>query len=97
MSELRYKLHLFGRNGTVNFALSGIESPLGYMGKATGMAVHQLLGGAHRLEFKSYASLLSYKDPELVARIAVDAVARGYGAIKLHEIELARSRRRAPR
>jgi len=90
LSELRYKLHLFGRNGTVNYALSGIEIALwDIWGKATGMALHQLLGGAHRLEFNSYASLLPYKDPELVARIAVDAVARGYAAIKLHEIELA--------
>jgi L-alanine-DL-glutamate epimerase-like enolase superfamily enzyme len=62
LSELRYKLHLFGRNGTVNYALSGIEIALwDIWGKATGMALHQLLGGAHRLTFNSYASLLPYK------------------------------------
>lgn len=45
LSELRYKLHLFGRNGTVNYALSGIEIALwDIWGKATGMALHQLLG-----------------------------------------------------
>jgi D-galactarolactone cycloisomerase len=37
LSELRYKLHLFGRNGTVNYALSGIEIALWEIwGKATG-------------------------------------------------------------
>ena len=65
------------------------RSRCGTFGQATGMAVHELLGGAHRLEFPAYASLLPYKDPQRVGRIVTEALAKGYRAIKLHEIELA--------
>jgi D-galactarolactone cycloisomerase len=87
--EMRHKLHLFGRNGTINFALAGIEIALwDIWGKRLGQPVHALLGGAHRLEFTAYASLLPYRDPGLVGEITAKAVAEGYASVKLHEIDV---------
>jgi D-galactarolactone cycloisomerase len=89
LDELRYKLHLFGRNGTVNFALAGIEIALwDVWGKRLGQPVHALLGGAHRLELQAYASLVPYRDPAVVAEITREAVAEGYPSVKLHEIDV---------
>lgn len=87
--DVRYKLHLFGRNGTINFALAGIEIALwDILGKRLGQPVHALLGGAHRTEFTAYASLMPYRDPPLVGDITARAVAAGYPAVKLHEIDV---------
>jgi L-alanine-DL-glutamate epimerase-like enolase superfamily enzyme len=89
LDELRYKLHLFGRNGTVNFALSGVEIALWDLwGKSTAQPVHALLGGARRLRFQAYASLMPYRDAERVGEITAKAVAEGYPAVKLHEIDV---------
>lgn len=89
LDEVRYKLHLFGRNGTVNYALAGIEIALwDIWGKANNLSACELLGGARRTTFEAYASLLPYRDPDTVAEIAAQAVAKGYAAIKLHEIEM---------
>jgi L-alanine-DL-glutamate epimerase-like enolase superfamily enzyme len=90
LEEVRYKLHLFGRNGTVNYSLSGIEIALwDIWGKANKVSVHELLGGARRHRFEAYASLLPYRKPNVVAEISAGAVAEGYAAVKLHEIEMA--------
>lgn len=89
MSEMRYKFHLFGRNGTINYALAGIEIALWDLwGKATGQPVYQLLGGAHRLRFNAYASLMPYREPARVGEIAAQAAADGYVSVKLHEIDV---------
>jgi L-alanine-DL-glutamate epimerase-like enolase superfamily enzyme len=87
--EMRYKLHLFGRNGTINYALAGIEIALwDIWGKQVGRPVHALLGEAHRLQFSAYASLMPYRDPALVGEITAKAVAEGYPSVKLHEIDI---------
>ncbi|MGY4573685.1 mandelate racemase/muconate lactonizing enzyme family protein [Bradyrhizobium sp. USDA 3256] len=89
LDEIRYKLHLFGRNGTVNYSLAGIEIALwDIWGKAHNASIHELLGGGRRLAFEAYASLLPYRAPDVVAKISARAVAEGYAAIKLHEIEM---------
>jgi L-alanine-DL-glutamate epimerase-like enolase superfamily enzyme len=91
--EVRHKLHLFGRNGTINFSLAGIEIALwDILGKKLGRPVHALLGGAHRLQFSAYASLLPYRDPAVVAKITAKAVAEGYASVKLHEIDVTQVR-----
>ncbi|MBR1225180.1 mandelate racemase/muconate lactonizing enzyme family protein [Bradyrhizobium sp. AUGA SZCCT0176] len=90
LDEVRYKLHLFGRNGTVNYSLAGIEIALwDIWGKANNLSIHELLGGARRLAFEAYASLLPYRGPDIVAEISARAVDKGYAAVKLHEIEMA--------
>lgn len=90
LDAVRYKLHLFGRNGTINFALAGIEIALWDLwGKRTGQPVYALLGGAYRLQFSAYASLLPYRDPVTVGKITARAVGEGYASVKLHEVEVA--------
>jgi L-alanine-DL-glutamate epimerase-like enolase superfamily enzyme len=86
MADLRRKVHAMGRHGPVSFALAGIDIALwDIAGKARGVPVHRLLGTASRDRIPTYASLLRYGKPDLVARYTEQAVARGYKAIKLHE------------
>jgi D-galactarolactone cycloisomerase len=75
-----------GRHGPVSFALSGIDIALwDIAGKAQGVPIYRLLGGATRDRLATYASLLRYGKGDLVARYTQEAVACGYTAIKLHE------------
>ena len=86
MDELQYKLHLFGRYGITTFALSGLDIALWDLaGKAAGLPLHRLLGGAARDTVPAYASLLKYSDSDLVSRLTAEALDKGYGYIKLHE------------
>src|ERR1700720_1445273 len=74
------------RHGPVSFALAGIDIALwDLVGKAQGVPLHRLLGGASRERIPTYASLLRYGNPDLVARFTQEAVGRGYTAVKLHE------------
>jgi D-galactarolactone cycloisomerase len=89
MAEMFQKLHLFGRNGSVIYALSAIDIALwDIAGKRAGLPLHMLLGGAQRREIEAYASLLRYGEPALVAQNAARAVADGYRSIKIHEIDV---------
>ena len=86
--DLQQKLHLFGRYGITIFALSGLDIALwDIAGKAAGLPLHRLLGGAGRDRLPAYASLLKYRDPEKVAARTKQAVEQGYRHIKLHETE----------
>jgi D-galactarolactone cycloisomerase len=88
MADLQRKLHAMGRHGPVSFALAGIDIALwDIAGKAKGVPIHRLLGGdgAMRNCIPTYASLLRYGKPDLVARYTAEAVARGYTSVKLHE------------
>ena len=86
MADLRRKLHAMGRHGPVSFALSGVDLALwDIAGKAQGVPLHRLLGGATRDRIPTYASLLRYGKPDLVGRYTQEAVGRGYVAVKLHE------------
>jgi L-alanine-DL-glutamate epimerase-like enolase superfamily enzyme len=89
MDEMLQKLHIFGRNGSVVYALSAIDIALwDIAGKQAGQPIHQLLGGAVRQQMPAYASLLRYGDPALVGQTAARAASEGYRFIKLHEIEV---------
>ncbi len=86
MHELQQGLHLFGRYGITLFALSGLDIALWDLaGKAAGLPLGRLLGGAARAEIPGYASLFKYGDPELVAERTRAALDEGYGYVKLHE------------
>jgi D-galactarolactone cycloisomerase len=86
MTDLQRKLHAMGRHGPVSFALAGIDIALwDLVGKARGVPLHRLLGGASRDRIPTYASLLRYGNPDLVARFTQEAVGQGYTAVKLHE------------
>ena len=66
MADLQRKLHAMGRHGPVSFALAGIDIALwDIAGKAQGVPIHRLLGGATRDRVPTYASLLRYGKPDL--------------------------------
>jgi len=86
--DIQQKLHLFGRYGITIFALSGLDIALwDIAGKVANLPLHRLLGGAGRTSLPAYASLLKYRDPELVAGRVKLALQQGYRHIKLHETE----------
>jgi D-galactarolactone cycloisomerase len=88
-ARLSKTLHLFGRNGPHIFGLSGLDIALwDIAGKAANMPLWRLWGGTPTESLRTYASLLRYGAPDLVAAACKRALARGYRDIKLHEIEL---------
>ena len=87
MRELQQALHLFGRYGITMFAISAIDIALWDLAaKRAGVPLGQLLGGpAAPPSVPGYASLLKYRDRDLVADRVREALGDGYPAIKLHE------------
>lgn len=93
IEALTQKLHralmIWGRRGLAMFAVSGIELALWDLaGKRRGLPVFELLGGRTEPRVRAYASLLRYDSPSDVGRAAVAVAARGYTAIKLHQIDV---------
>jgi L-alanine-DL-glutamate epimerase-like enolase superfamily enzyme len=85
MDRMLRRFHLHGRSGAVMHALSAIEIALWDLaGKAAGLPVAALLGGAPR-ELATYASLLRYSEPGLVAAAVERARGQGFRHLKLHE------------
>jgi L-alanine-DL-glutamate epimerase-like enolase superfamily enzyme len=86
-AELQKRFHNFGRGGPILFGLSGLDIALWDLaGKAAGLPLHRLLGGAVRDEVTAYASLFRYGDAAVVGRLTAGAVKQGYRYVKLHEI-----------
>ncbi|HET7681318.1 MAG TPA: mandelate racemase/muconate lactonizing enzyme family protein [Xanthobacteraceae bacterium] len=87
MAELTRKTQSMARSGPVQFALSGLDIALwDIAGKAAGQPLWKLLGGKERKPtIPAYASLFRLGTTELAARVAANAVQRGYRHIKLHE------------
>ena len=86
MADLQLSLHLFGRYGVPIFAMSGLDIALwDIAGKAAGVPLNRLIGGQVRDSVPAYASLLKYHDTGIVAELTSEALAKGYGQIKLHE------------
>jgi L-alanine-DL-glutamate epimerase-like enolase superfamily enzyme len=80
----------FARRGLGMFAISGVEIALwDLLGKARGLPLYELLGGLTRPRLNAYASLLRYATPADVAAACEQRAARGFRAIKLHQIDVA--------
>lgn len=87
--DMQQKLHLFGRYGITMFALSALDIALwDIAAKRAGIPLHQLLGGSARKTVPGYASLLKYRDADLVQENVAKARKEGYEAIKIHETEI---------
>src|SRR5207249_2376190 len=85
--DVQRMLHGIGRNGPAIYALSGIDIALwDIAGKAAGLPLYRLLGGARRADLPAYASLLRYGEAKAVGHYARQAMERGYRSLKLHEI-----------
>ena len=86
MGELERPLHLFGRSGPVQYALSGLDIALwDIAGKRAGMSVAQLLGTSGRTQVPAYTSLLRIGDPKLLREVCESVLGEGFRAVKLHE------------
>lgn len=86
-AKIQKQLHIFGRYGITAFALSGLDIALwDIAGKAAGLPLYRLIGGAARTRIECYASLLRYSEPRLLAEYCTRARGEGFGVIKLHEI-----------
>lgn len=88
--EMQQRLSLFGRYGLTIFALSGVDIALWDLkAKAEGVDLATLIAGTRRREsVQTYASLVRYGQPDLVAKFCEQAAREGYSSIKLHEITL---------
>jgi L-alanine-DL-glutamate epimerase-like enolase superfamily enzyme len=85
------RLNLFGRTGPAIYALSGVDIALWDLAaKRAGRPLCDLLGtdGAHASDLPCYASLMRYADEGLATTACVEALARGFTSIKLHETDL---------
>ena len=74
----------FGRRGVTLHAISALDIALHDLaGRARGVPVADLLGGAKRTSLSVYASFVMPEHPEDVAALCRLAVDRGYDAVKL--------------
>jgi len=75
---------VYGRRGIAIHAISGIDIALwDILGKATGLPVHKLLGGAYRKKVRPYASLLMPKTQREAKAEVEKCLEHGFSAIKL--------------
>jgi D-galactarolactone cycloisomerase len=83
------RFHGLGGSGPFQHAISGLEMALwDIAGKAAGLPVYQLLGGAAIESVPAYASLPRYGAPDAVTVDTEEAMRRGFRRIKLHEIRV---------
>ena len=86
--ELQQRLHIQGRYGITIFAISGLDIALWDLAaKLSAKSLAEFLGGRRWESLPAYASLVRYGDPAAVAVCTERAVADGFTAVKLHEIE----------
>jgi len=79
----------YGDGGIITMALAGIDLALWDLhGKRLGVPVVQLLGGQAHQQVPVYASLPPFRSADTVIHEGRRALAAGFRAIKLHEVEV---------
>ena len=86
--DLYNRIKDYGAQGFSITALSGVDIALwDVMGRATGLPVHKLIGGAHRKEILAYATGLYFIDMDRLVEEAVEEALeykeQGFRAIKM--------------
>lgn len=77
-----------GRGGPAFYGISGIDIALwDIAGKVAGKPIYQLLGGGTRTDLPAYASLLHLDGPQALVHYLKQALARGYGLVKIHDTQ----------
>lgn len=88
-NKLLRQTHLFGRYGVTLFAISGIDIALwDIAGKCAGLPLYRLFGGALTERIPVYASMVRYSDTNTVRAAVEHALAAGYNAVKLHQLDV---------
>lgn len=86
MFDLQRHLHIYGRYGIQNYALSGLDIALwDIAAKRAARPLVDLLGGARETTLDAYASMFRYNDPDQLADAVRAALKEGFHTIKLHE------------
>jgi len=86
MRDIAQMLHIFGRNGVVQYALSGLDIGLwDIKAKLVHQPLHKLLGSADRTSVPGYSSLFRYGDADTIVRMSQQSLDEGFKCIKLHE------------
>lgn len=81
--------HIYGRYGITTFAISGVDIALwDILGKKSGLPLNKLFGATATGTIPAYASLVKYQDLDELRAAAIHAKGAGYGAIKLHQLEV---------
>jgi len=89
LDRMYRQTHIFGRYGITTFAISGVDIALwDLLGKVTNQPLNRLFGCEKVGRIKAYASLVRYGDPQQLKDVALQAIRDGYGAIKLHQLDL---------
>lgn len=84
--NLKRVLHIFGRSGPIQYALSGLDIALWDLkGKQMGCSIASLLSDKRRDYVPAYKSLMKLHDPSLVSYACNKARKQGYKGVKLHE------------
>lgn len=98
--------YYYARGGAGMHAISGIDMALwDIRGKAAGMPVYQLMGGAYRRKIPAYISILMPSTEDEVKELVDYHMTRGYSGIKFgwgnlgddmaHDLKLVRAARKA--
>ena len=89
MISLKKPLHIFGRSGPVQYALSGLDIALWDLaGKRAGKSVGRLLSPMVRESVPAYKSFMRLERPEIITQACRRALAQGFQSVKLHEVTI---------